>query len=187
MGEILPTCRAITKELLKARFRFDRIGYSCRGTEFEAALGLAQLDDLEKNIRIRQNVARRLTEALEEFRDLSLPKVYSLSYQHTFMMYPIVLAYGSKVDKYDLCLHLEKNGIETRDMMPITNQPCYKDLFKKENSYSVAEGINERGFYIPCTPIITLADIKRIKDVFGAYLNGKKNKMREMRRRKTRT
>lgn len=160
------------KELLKRRFQFDRIGYSSRATEFEAALGLAQLDDLQENISKRQEVALRLRNALCEFVDLTLPQIYYFGDRHTFMMFPIVLRETSSVDKYDLCAALEKHGIETRDMMPITNQPCYKEFFI-DSTYSVASWINKNGFYIPCTPAMTPQDIERIHKSFARYLDKK--------------
>lgn len=138
----------LSKDLLKKRFCFDRQGYSCRGTEFEAALGLSQLKGLKDNIWKRRLVASWLYRGLCEFDDFKLP---SFTEDHTFMMFPIVLKENSTLDKYEVCLNLEKHGIETRDMMPITHQPCYKNFFQN-TSFSVAEWINKNGFYVPCHP-----------------------------------
>jgi perosamine synthetase len=156
------TSAKLSKYLLSSRFRFDRIGYSCRGTEFEAVLGLSQLGGLEKNVKKRRQVAAWLREELYKYKDLVVP---SEIYRHSWMMFPLLVR---DVDKYDLCLHLERNGIETRDMMPITSQPCYRGLFQ-EGSYSVAEDINEHGFYIPCNPGMTEKDVKRISRIFSTF------------------
>lgn len=155
------------RNLLQSRFLFNRIGYSCRGTEFEAALGLAQLDDLADNILERQLVASLLSKALSPFEDLVLPK-RTIARQHTFMMFPIVLKETSLTDKYDLCLHLEKAGIETRDMMPITNQPCYRSIVREED-FPVAEWINKKGFYIPCHPGMRMKDVQAVEKAFASY------------------
>lgn len=152
-------------EAIKARFKFCRIGYSCRGTEFEAALGLSQMAGLQENVEKRQWVASLITQELSTLDEISL-----LSAQNsTWMMFPIVIREDSKIDKYDLCLHLEKNGIETRDMMPITNQPCYKGLVREED-FPVVQNINKNGFYIPCNPTITKDDVALISKVFSEYL-----------------
>lgn len=159
-------------DLLSKRFRFDRIGYSNRGTEFEAALGIAQLDELTKQVEQRRYVAQKIYDAL--FRhwvkfNMSNP---ALEPHHTFMMYPIIIKENSKTKKYDLCLHLEQNGIETRNMMPITTQPCYKTIFSAEevSGQQVADLINRNGFYIPCHPGMTSKDIGHIGRVFSDYL-----------------
>lgn len=157
------------RNLLQSRFRFDRIGYSCRATEFEAVLGLSQLKDIPKNIAKRRQVAEWLWEGLSPFWDkLSFcePAQYP---GHTFMMYPIVGRESFKFDKYDLCLKLEKAGIETRDMMPITNQPCYKHLVN-ENDYPVSQHVNKNGFYVPCHPGMNQKDVEVIVKVMRAYL-----------------
>ncbi len=159
------------RNLLQSRFRFDRIGYSCRGTEFEAALGLSQLSDLQRQNDKRAEIAWALSHALQGFNELQLK--FPPPRLSTWMMYPIVLAEESKIDKYDLCLHLEKNGIETRDMMPITNQPCYEGIVN-EGHYSVGKWINEKGLYIPCHPGMSEKDIEHIKNTFDSFFNKSK-------------
>lgn len=156
----------LTRDLLKSRFRFDRRGYSCRGTEFEAALGLSQMEHIEGNVMARQLIASLMVKALEGFSQLQMP---TAKQKHTFMMFPILIKETCKIDKYDLCYQLEKAGIETRDMMPITSQPCFQ-TYLKERTFSVADGINKRGFYIACNPGMTRKDIQHIQNTFGSYL-----------------
>lgn len=147
-------------------FEYDRMGYSCRGTEFEAALGLSQIKTIEDNILKRQLIASLLTNALKDNEDLVMPVAQTM---HTWMMFPIVLHEHSKVNKQTLCEHLNKAGIETRDMMPITNQACYRDIVN-ENDFPVAQWINQKGFYIGCNPGMTIGDVKYIQKTFLRYL-----------------
>ncbi len=62
------------KEVIDARFHFERIGYSSRATEMEAAIGCAELDDWKVNIALRVANAAALTEGLTGL-PLVLPKV----------------------------------------------------------------------------------------------------------------
>lgn len=160
---------AMGKDLLKRRFRFDRIGYSCRATEFEAALGLSQLGGIKENIEKRRLVATMLVKTLMPFWDDIHFDEPGLSPNHTFMMFPIRLKENSREDKYDLCLHLEKWGIETRDAMPITSQPCYNHLFKLQREYPYSDYLNQRAFYIPCHPGMDHKDMGRIKKAFTSF------------------
>ena len=80
------------------------------------------------------------------------------------MMYPIVLREG---DKWDLIRHLEIAGIETREMLPLTNQPCYLGLFN-EGDYPVAKWINEQGFYVGCSQYLNESQMNWI----GAQVEG---------------
>jgi perosamine synthetase len=157
--------KGLSIQLLRQRFCFDRVGYSCRGTEFEAVLGLSQMKDLKKNVEKRRKVFIDMLDALGKFDELSFVGVTN----NTCMMFPIVINEKSKLKKYELCLELEKNGIETRDMMPITNQPCYKEFFR-EDTFSVARDINERGFYIGCHAGMGKKDVEYIQKVFEDYL-----------------
>lgn len=154
------------KNLLESRFRFDRIGYSCRGTEFEAVLGLSQMKDLKKRISERRAVFVSLLDALGRFDDFVTAGVTD----NTCMMFPMVIKENVKMDKYDLCLALEKAGIETRDMMPITSQPCYKRLVDT-NDFPVAKWVNRCGFYIPCNESMTHNDVEYIQQVFVKTVN----------------
>lgn len=146
-------------------FEYDRIGYSSRATEFEAVMGLSQLSGIAKRIEKRREIADKLSDIFfEHWRDLSImdPDFYP---KHTYMMFPVMIKERSKIDKTRLTKYLNKNGIETRDMMPITNQPCYKEMVN-ENDYPQSKLINRNGFYIGCHPGVTDKDIKH----FGRLL-----------------
>ena len=62
--------------------------------------------------------------------------------------------------KDKLITYLENNGIETRNLMPITNQPVYiNTIFKGvdvSKEYPVAENLNNNGFYIGCHSFLNL-------------------------------
>lgn len=157
----------LSRSLIAKRFSFHRNGYSCRPTEFEAALGLGQIERLKANVAKRRDVARALIAALEVplWEDLKFP-IPDCGRTHSYMMFPIVIKECSKVKKTDLLWHLEKRGIETRDMMPLINQPVYAGFLKGAPGFSIATWINEKGFYIPCHPGMSGADINKIEDAF---------------------
>jgi CDP-6-deoxy-D-xylo-4-hexulose-3-dehydrase len=81
------------------------------------------------------------------------------------MMYPIILREG---DKWDLIRHLEESGIDTREMLPLTNQPCYDGMFD-EGDYPVAKWINEQGFYVGCSQYLTDEHMGYVVEKMGEY------------------
>ena len=84
------------------------------------------------------------------------------------MMYPIVL---KNEPKKDLVEFLEKYGIETRDMLPLINQPIYKKMFNIQiGQYPVADWINSNGFYIGCHQDLSQDDLDHVIRVIGSYL-----------------
>lgn len=156
-----------SREVIERRFQFESVGHSYRITELEAAIGLAQLDDYEKMIRRRQHNAHNLSAGLWHLDTDGLIQTPSTmpGNTHSWMMYPIILREG---DKLEFTHYLEENGIETRDMMPLTNQPVYSGLWDPDD-YPVAKWINERGFYIGCHQHLSDEDIACAIEVINDY------------------
>lgn len=142
------------EDVIHARFRFNYPGYSSRGTEMEAALGLVELDLLADNIRKRQENARYLSENLDTWKDDYLTN-------NAFMMYPIM-----SEKRNELMLHLEKNGITTRTIMPLINQPYIKANI---DDYPVSKDVLKKGLLVGCHQNLTKEDldylITKIKEV----------------------
>jgi CDP-6-deoxy-D-xylo-4-hexulose-3-dehydrase len=153
------------KEVASKRFRFESIGHSFRITELEAALAVAQLEDKDAMLRARRENAGALSESLCEMEDtLQLPHVRPNA-EHAYMMYPIVLRRGNK---WALCNYLEERGIETREMLPLTNQPCYAGKWL-EKDYPVAANINKNGFYVGCHQGLTTEDMVYVAENIRAF------------------
>ncbi len=156
--------------VVNRRFNFIRHGYSFRATEMEGALGLAQLERKDEILSKRQKNAEYLTLHLQKYENyLQLP--WHPTYAgHAFMMYPIMIKH-TRIDKKDLVLFLEEKGIETRDMLPLINQPAYIKLFGNlEEKYPVAKWINNNGFYIGCHQKLGTEDLDYIVSAFDDYL-----------------
>lgn len=155
----------VLRSMVDRRFRFERVGYSYRATELEAAVALSELERIQDNLSVRNNLASFLTDCLESAEDaglLQLP-VWSSSTRRCFMMYPI-LYLGKNRDK--LLLHLERNGIETRLLFPLLSQPIYRDLFPGEaKKYPVAEHVSEKGFFIGLHQGLTAEDVLYVSNV----------------------
>ena len=156
--------------IVSRRFNFIEVGYSYRATEMESALGLGQMRRYRQIIAARKRNARALTRVLRPFTDyLQLPRKRPQA-DHVFMMYPIVVRDG--VDRDELILHLEKNGIETRYLLPLTNQPVFERMWGHfEDEHPVAKHLNQNAFYIGCHPELTEADIVYVGKVFKRFFS----------------
>ena len=151
------------------RFSFTRMGYSFRLTELEGALGVAELQQKDINLKNRLGNAQYLIRNLSKYSNfIQLPSWPSYA-GHAFMMFPIVIK-DSRVKRDDLITYLEKNGVETRYMLPLLNQPFYKKLFGNlESQYPVAKWINNNGFYIGCHQTLTKGDLGYVVGVFEEF------------------
>lgn len=159
-------------ETLKNRFRFDRLGFHYRLTEMEAAIGLSQLEGKQAvaGIKKRQQLAGELIKQLTPLkRWLQLPYVPA-GYTHAFMMFPLLIL-DPKIDQWQLMIWLEKNGIETRALLPLLNQPAYRQAFKvNPKKYPQADRVNQRGFYFGCHQGMNRADINYLAAKLHEFL-----------------
>lgn len=156
-------------DIVSRRYRFERLGYSFRATQVEAALALSELEQWESNIATRRANAEKLTMLLKPFEDkLQLP-VTPDGYENSRMMYPVVCKDG--VDRELLLMHLEINGIETRYLFPLLSQPVYRKLFPGlEHKYPVSKMLSEKGFFIGMHQNLTAADMHFIAQTIAEGL-----------------
>ena len=166
-----------TKKLFKIvekRFSFVHVGYSYRGTEMEGALGVAMLETKDTMLKKRWTNAMDLTKGLKKYEAyIQLPKIRPKT-EHAFMMYPLVVREKTPFTREDLIFYLEERGVETRNLMPLLNQPVYKKLFGNlEPKYPVARWINKAGFYIGCHQELTKTDINFVLNVFDSFFEEK--------------
>lgn len=153
------------KEIISRRFRFGSPGHSFRITELEAAIGVAQLGSWQEMVAKRFANAGYLAEALADCQEwLQLPTIRENT-GHAFMMYPLVL---KNETSEQFSSYLEERGIETRGMLPLTNQPVYQS-WCNEDDYPVAKWINGSGLYIGCHQDLVQADLDYIVDVIHEY------------------
>jgi dTDP-4-amino-4,6-dideoxygalactose transaminase len=160
------------REIVARRFNFVRVGHSFRCTEFEAALGLAQLETYEGIIAARRANGRFFLERLAPLQaegKLSLPVVPDHS-DHVFMMFPVIVHDGRK---RELVNHLEECNIETRDLMPLLSQPVYLERFGDlRERFPVATYNSANGFYVGCHQYLQTEELEyvaeTILDFFGA-------------------
>ncbi len=156
----MPTGADYDPTWLARKFRFNRIGHSFRVTELEAAIGLAQLDDLPAMIAKRRQNAEYLAARLP---DPDLIYTQLADPDHSWMVFPLVLERGSK---WPLMAHLQAAGIECREMMPLTCQPCYSF---DEDDYPVAQWLNRSGCYVGIHQDLTPVHLDYMADVIARY------------------
>lgn len=161
----LPTGEEYDPSFLSRKFRFTSIGHSFRITELEAAIGLAQIDTLPDTIALRQRNATYLIDGLQPLAAILRLPTTRLGYTHSYMVFPIVLYRGSK---WPLMAHLQQHGIECREMVPLTCQPCYG---YNEVQWPVAKWINESGLYLGVHGGLTLEHMDYMIDVLTGYFD----------------
>jgi len=156
-------------EVIDRRFSFVSVGYSYRLTELEGALGMAELANWKEALAKRRANAEYLLKGLAPYSAmLQLPSWPDHS-EHAFMMFPIVIQ-DRRIKKSELTQWLEEWNVETRDMLPLLNQPVYRKLFGSiESKYPVAAWVRKNGFYIGCHPGLSRSDLRYAVQVVAEF------------------
>lgn len=154
-------------EIIKKRFSFVRLGYSYRNTEMEAALGLSQMQRKDSIIKRRKEIAGRYLKGLEDLVDFLDFQKTPKDRENVYMLFGIVYKQNNKDEFLN---YLEENGIETRELLPLINQPVYRDLFGDMSSECpVSNYLLRHGFYIGCHQYLSDQDVEYVIDVFHKF------------------
>ncbi len=167
-------CKLRMQTEMDRRFMMIRLGYSYRIGELEGALGVAQLENKDFIINTRKANAKILTDGLKDVEQyLQLP-YYPEYVEHSFMMYPLVIKDDKAFTRNEIVKYLEQNNIETRPMLPLLNQPIYKEIFGDiEKDYPVAQWINNNGFYVGCHHGLSKEELNMIIKMIHAFLENR--------------
>ncbi|MEO6052033.1 MAG: DegT/DnrJ/EryC1/StrS family aminotransferase [Pyrinomonadaceae bacterium] len=156
-------------QIANSRFSFIRLGHSFRCTEMEAALGIAQLEERQQACARRLEIAAKYNNGLadlQNFLQLPFPRPGS---ENCYMFYAFSIM-DERVKRGDLIRFLEDNAIETRYLLPLINQPVYREIFGNlDDQYPVAAHLNQNAFYIGCHPEITDSEIEYVIEKFHQY------------------
>jgi perosamine synthetase len=150
------------------RYWFPITGYNYRMTNIEAAIGLAQLENVSDHIAARRRIADWYCEELAELADyLSLQKE-TPNAESVWWMYSVLLSRNAKISRDELMTALANDGIETRPLFyPMHVMPAFYD----ENAdCPVSEDISARGINLPTHALLTRDDVQYICSRLKAHV-----------------
>lgn len=147
-----------------AEYWHDIIGYNYRMTNICAAIGLAQLENINDVINKKREIALWYKNELK-----SLPLVFHDELNEKFFStyWMISVLAENQETRNKLRLHLSQNGIETR---PAFNPVHLMPMYKKDNMhYPVAVELGKRGINLPSYPELNHNDIKFICNIISNF------------------
>jgi len=147
------------------RYVHDRVGYNYRMTDLQAAVGLAQLEQIDDILTRRRAVIEAYREACDETHWVSQQApLYSV---HGAWAFALLLPDGCNATF--VAERLEQRGIETRPVFP----PIHTQLpYLTNQRLPVAERIAERGLVLPTHSELTPADARYVIDVLKEVIGG---------------
>ncbi len=171
-GMVLTNEPALAERLRSLRnlcFRADRrfyhteLGHNFRLTNVQAAVGLGQLEQIDKALDQKRWMGRAYTERLDDVVGLQLP-VEEPWARNVYWMYGVVLDEGTGMDAAQFAQRLAEHGVMTRPFfLGMHEQPVLRQmgLFLNEH-YPVAERIARQGLYLPSGLTLTEEQLDRV-------------------------
>lgn len=161
-------CRSLRNLCFQAKKRFvhEELGYNFRMTNLQAALGVAQLDRLEKFVARKRRMGRKYTRLLSQVEGLEVMPQETGYAENIYWVYGIILKDDVPFDAEEAMCRLGQMGIGTRPFFwPMHEQPVFRKmgLFEEER-YPVAERLARRGFYLPSGMALTDGQIEEVAD-----------------------
>ena len=146
-------CRYLRNLCFQAdnRFVHEELGWNFRMSNLQAAVGLAQLENIDISAKIKRSLGEKYSKELSSIKDIQLPLSKTDYADNIYWIYGIVLNVKVPFNAKEIMKKLSERGIGTRPFFwPMHEQPVFnnKEMFINE-SYPVSEMISRRGFYIP--------------------------------------
>jgi perosamine synthetase len=153
------------------RFYHTELGHNYRLTNLQAAIGVAQVEQIEDHVRRKRWMGKAYTERLDHLSQIALP-VEEPWAKNVYWMYGVVLADDVKIDATEFARRLHREGVDTRPFfIGMHEQPVFQQrgLFAGEH-YPVSERIARRGLYLPSGLTLTETQVDSVCDAVTRVL-----------------
>jgi perosamine synthetase len=153
------------KHQMENAFEHTEMGYNFKFTEFQAAVGIAQMKKLpgrvEHNKKMFQMYRENLSDITEiEFVDIDL--------KTSVPWFSDILLPNEKI-RQELIEHSNKFGIGTRKFYPpIHKLASYQNI---EGDFEISDEISKRGLWLPSSSFLTDEEIMRVCDTIRNFWN----------------
>jgi len=141
------------------RYWFPVVGYNYRMTNIAAAIGLAQLEGVDRKLSTRKAIAANYDARLAGNPLVRTPQSQPWSNSVNWL-YTVLLELPTVEDRDEVGRRLADDGIETRPIFyPMHQMPPY---YEADGHYPVADSIARRGLTLPTHVQLTDSQIDRI-------------------------
>jgi UDP-4-amino-4,6-dideoxy-N-acetyl-beta-L-altrosamine transaminase len=156
-------------------YEMPRLGYNYRVSDIQAALGITQLERLEKSVVRRNYLADYYRRQLEtRFPNRTArPLILRPGVRHAYHLFVVRIDFEKHgVSRAKVMRRLRDAGIGTQvHYIPLHLQPYYRQVNGTgPGDYPAAEGYYEQALTLPLYPQLEEGDVDRVLDELGAAL-----------------
>lgn len=155
------------------RFVHEEIGFNYRLTNMQAALGVAQLEQIEDIIIKKRWIGNIYNKLLKDLDKINLPLNKTNYCENIYWVYAITLKDNCDKTAKQVMNELHELEIGTRPFFfPMHKQPIFnkKGLFLNEK-LPYSEKLYQKGFYIPSGLALTEDQLKKVSSALHKVLN----------------
>ncbi len=155
------------------KYLFSTIGYNLKPTEAQAAMGLVQLERIERFNQQRRLNYQGLRERLGEFEEFFDFAEVDPKADPVFFGFPIMIRDGQRISRDNLVRHLNGQNIATRYLFGgnLVHQPAYKGLDHRiSGNLDYTDKIAKDLFWVGVHPGMGEPELDYIHNGFGDYL-----------------
>ncbi len=155
------------------RFVHYKLGWNFRMSNIQAALGVAQLEQLDKFIKKKRWIGEIYNSYLSKIEGILLPLEKTNYSKNIYWVYGIVLKKENKMKASEVIRKMKKLGVGCRPFFyPMHQQPIFKKmgLFKNQK-FPVAERLYKYGFYVPSGLSLTKSKITKVCEALHKTIN----------------
>ena len=159
-------CRVIRQHGMRVRYYHDELGYNFRMTDVHAAIGLAQLNKLNKFNERRQLNAQFLSENLQGVVTPHVPEGQT----HVFHQYTVRVPDGKRDALRD---HLQESGVgsEVYYPVPIHKQTFYVNELGYDDNLPETEKAAKEVLSLPVHAGLSASDLETIVSAVNEFMH----------------
>ena len=149
-------------------FDHVRLGFNYRWTDIQAAVGIAQLEKLDRILELRAAAAARYGELLGGLDGVEPLVGDDSEHKRSWFVYVVKLA--PELDRDAVMAALRRDGVATAEYIPCIPLQEYmrRDYGFHEGQFPVAEETSRRTLALPFFPQIEAEDQERVVEVLRA-------------------
>ena len=152
------------------KYVYSHIGYNLKLTDMQAAVGVAQLEKLDRFVQVRRDNWEYLRRGLASLEDWFILPRETEGTRASWFGLPLTLRDGTPVNRSQLIQHLESRKVATRLLFGgnIVHQPAYASInFAVDGSLQNADLVSRGSFWVGVHPGLTREHLDYVLDVFS--------------------
>jgi CDP-6-deoxy-D-xylo-4-hexulose-3-dehydrase len=156
------------------KYIYSQIGYNLKSTDFQAAIGVAQLKKLPSFIERRKENFKTLYTFFKKYEKYFILMKISKKEDPCWFGFPLIVKDNAPFTRNQLTEYLEKNKIGTRNIFSgnLLRHPAYLDLkYKTAGKIINADIVMNNAFWLGVYPGINDKMMEYVKKTMGKFMD----------------